>query len=354
MKAYQGGIRICVNTSFQDDKICVNKDALQHIADNVTSVNLIKGDEVLRHTQPRPCFTTSTLQQTASSVLNFKPDKTMQLCQKLFENGLITYHRTDSPNLSSERYDDMSAYLQNNGVIVREKAAKYKASAGSQEAHEAISPTDFSIKKLSKEFKDAENRLYQLIYERTTLSAMPDAVDAVITLTASATFEDKDLKFECSETVIKDDGWREFALIEPVKRKDSIKLPSDLNDTYQVNSDDYEIITKTTKAPSRFTEASLIKALEKLEIGRPATYANIVKSLFDRGYVKLNKRYIEITELGSKVVIALKQQQFMNLSFTQQLESKLDDITKGDETYHSIVSQVYDILDKEKAKIKFN
>lgn len=348
----------CVNTSFStsDDRV-TDKKIYETIISNTKNMIINKHTDEKKNIKPKPCFTTSTLQQAASSVFSMQPKQAMDAAQKLFENAFITYHRTDSPNISAERHALIVEYLTSQGKPVRSEQQRYAASdANAQEAHEAICPTDLSRAEIGKEFDINTQNLYKLIYERTLLSAMPNGIDETCKLIAQSDYliENKPVQFSVSETVTVEAGWRKYRIIEkPKKDSEQASLPADFENSVNVSTDDFSIAAKATKPPPRYTPADMVKVLEKLGIGRPSTYATIFESLVERQYIKVNEKFIEINDLGKRVVESLSTQQFLNLNYTKNMELELDAIANGKATYLSVVSAAYKILDAEKENIQF-
>jgi len=323
-----------------------NQDICYEISKTTKKVIL---DEVIQKPvtiKPRKPFTTSSLQQAASQILKISPAETMKLAQKLFELGAITYHRTDTPNISSEFFKKVSEYLLKINVKPQNKQITWNTKDNAQEAHEAVRPTDIEVSDIDGS-EDAK-KLYRLIRERTLVSAASEAVENLTQYVFLSIDESENFshaKFIAEGTEVIHEGWRGLCNIEKVK-KDKAILPK-LNKN-RVYTTDNSIIKKQTKPPSRFNEASLIKAMESLGIGRPSTYAAIIENIKNRGYVSINsKGFLVITEKGTAIKNALNNMTFMNLSFTQQLEKALDKISEGKSTYFEIVSGVNKLLSEE-------
>lgn len=334
-----------------------------HLFDKVLATQIAKTSSLTvsqtvveeKTTNPRPPLTTSTMQQLASSLLAFSPTDTMALAQSLYEQGLISYHRTDNPNLSPEAFADVCEYLAGQGITHQSDKIAYKAKESAQGAHEAIRPTDWSLTDAGDNQK--EKSLYALIRERAICSALPAAVDETKTVEfiTGETFQlgttVSQAKFLLSGRVEVTKGWRALAKLEPANTKFlELKKLFNPGDTIEVEC---VVHTKETEPPARYTEASLIKALEKLGIGRPATYASIMKNIKDRGYYRYLKskgkteKSIEPTELGCSLVEAINMMTFMNLDFTRIVETQLDKIEEGKAKYLSLVTNVYETTQAE-------
>ena len=282
-------------------------------------------------------FKTSTLQQVAVSKLNFNSSKTMRIAQKLYEGidledetvGLITYMRTDSTRLSSTFIDETFKYI--NGKYGPEYVGAYKKQKKDdnvQDAHEAIRPT--SIKRTPESVKkyltNDEFKLYSLIYKRALSSLMKNAkvLSTVIAL------ENNGYLFKATGSIIKFDGY--LKVYGDYESKDEVKLPDFAN--YKTNilvADKIEGIKHLTKPLPRYTEASLIKEMEKLGIGRPSTYAKIIDTLRERNYCKIDQKKFIPTEIG--IVTTDKLQEFfssiINVKYTAKMEKELDEIAEA-------------------------
>lgn len=286
---------------------------------------------------PAPPFTTSTLQQEAARKLRFSAKKTMQIAQKLYEEGLITYMRTDAVNLSKEAIEACrAAILKYFGEAYLPKTAKeYKTkSKNAQEAHEAIRPAhvDETPKKLENKLDSDAHKLYELIWKRTVACQMNPAIMDKVTV--DATSADGKIVLRANGQVINFDGFLKLY----VESKDD----SDEDDENRIlpNVETGESVTKGeirpeqhfTTPPPRFTEASLVKKLEELGIGRPSTYASIIAVLQDRKYVRVEKLRFIPEDRGRIVTVFLENffKKYVEYDFTAQLEEYLDDISNGE------------------------
>ncbi len=287
---------------------------------------------------PAPPFTTSTLQQEAARKLRFSAKKTMQTAQKLYEEGLITYMRTDAVNLSKEAIEACrTAILKYFGEAYLPKTAKeYKTkSKNAQEAHEAIRPAHIeeTPKKLESKLDSDAHKLYELIWKRTVACQMNTAV--MDNVTVNATSADGKIVLRANGQVINFDGFLKLY----VESKDDNTDEDDENRILP-NVETGEPVTKGeirpeqhfTTPPPRFTEASLVKKLEELGIGRPSTYASIIAVLQDRKYVKVEKLRFIPEDRGRIVTVFLENffKKYVEYDFTAQLEEYLDDISNGE------------------------
>lgn len=286
---------------------------------------------------PRPPYITSTLQQSASSRLGFSPSRTMGIAQKLYEAGLITYMRTDSTNLSGNAIAQISQVVEKKYGKENLQIRKYSTkSKNAQEAHEAIRPTHFDVENAGH--NDEQKKLYQLIWRRAVSSQMVDAKTLRTKITAN--IESGDIpNFSVVGSQIKSLGWLSA---DPASRGEDVELPKvSVGDDLKlvaVNSEE-----KQTEPPSRYSEAGLIKELEKRGIGRPSTYASIIKTIEDRGYVeKVNKSLVP-TDTGEVVSDFLENNfpDYISDSFTAEMEDKLDLIAEGKEEYVKTLKNFY-------------
>lgn len=297
---------------------------------------------------PRAPFITSTLQQTASSRLGLAPSRTMSLAQKLYEAGLITYMRTDSTNLGvSARRDIEELVKKKYGENYFEAHTFARKSKNAQEAHEAIRPTHMNVEAAG--YTDGEKKLYALIWQRTISSQMKSAEVMRTKVVANVDTECQQNSRHSVSTHIPDfwlngsriifDGWLKA---EPVSASEDVILPAlkigDFLQLLNINSEE-----KQTEPPARYSEAGLIKELEKRGIGRPSTYASIIKTLDDRGYVEKISKALYPTDTGEVVSNFLETHfpSYISDSFTAEMENELDDIANGERTYKKTLADFY-------------
>lgn len=318
--------------------------AKAHAKKSAWYVKDIESGEVKR--SPKAPFITSTIQQVASTRLGFSPSRTMHAAQKLYQNGFITYMRTDSTNLSKTAHESILAQITKvygkEYVESRTFSGKVK---NAQEAHEAIRPTNMG--KLSAGNTDDEKRLYDLIYTRTIASQMSDA--KTLRTKISATIENNDKEnfpeFALNGSRILFEGWLKA---DPVARGEDVEVPA-LRVGQKLDFIDIQSLEKFTEPPSRYTEAGLIKELEKRGIGRPATYASIMKTLEEREYVEKIGRALKPTDVGDVVSTFLEDNfaHYISDSFTAEMEDKLDHIANGEATYEKVLGDFYKPFTKE-------
>jgi DNA topoisomerase-1 len=288
---------------------------------------------------PRPPFTTSTLQQTASTRLGFSPSRTMGAAQKLYEAGHITYMRTDSPTLSSQAQKQIVALLHSDygKEYVAPRSFKSK-SKSAQEAHEAVRPTNFG--KRSAGSSADQKALYELIWQRAVASQMADALMKRTKLLVNVTgSKDSIPDFAVNGSRVMFDGWLK---VDPGARGEDTEVPK-LSKGDILACSDVNIEAKQTQPPHRYTEAGLIKELEKRGIGRPSTYASIMNTIVQRGYVEKEGRTLIPTDTGDVVSSFLEEHfaDYISDDFTSDMETQLDDIATGDRQYVKTLDDFY-------------
>ena len=336
-ESYKGKLYEVDGQSGKDLKISSKEDA-DKIESGIKDVDFIiesiKASD--RATKPRAPFTTSSLQQEASSKLRMSPSRTMAIAQQLFqgidlgdgEEGLITYMRTDSTVLSTESMKNIGEYVNKSYGDNYFSERKYKTkSANAQEAHEAIRPTSISRtpESIKQVLEDDQFRLYDLIWRRTVASQMTESKNRKTTLTTSSSNSGY-YKFRSESDELIFDGFKKL-----FPEKENEKLPN-LEESSSVKLDMVEKEQKFTQHPPRYSEASLIKVMEDLGIGRPSTYASILKTVKDKRYVWVNNRSIYLSPIGNALVEELKGEfsdSFMDYKFTENMEKELDLISNG-------------------------
>ncbi|MET1255937.1 type I DNA topoisomerase [Aliikangiella maris] len=290
--------------------------------------------------KPGAPFITSTLQQAASTRLGFNVKKTMMLAQRLYEAGYITYMRTDSTTLSGDALNMCRDYIQENygDKYLPDSPRNYSNKEGAQEAHEAIRPTNArTVEKHLKNVDDDAVKLYNLIWRQFIACQMTDAVYDVTSLIVMA----GDFKLAAKGRVVRFDGWTK---VQPPKSKndDDIVLPAvEKGQVLKLSS--LEPKQHFTKPAPRYSEAALVKELEKRGIGRPSTYASIISTIQDRGYVVVKSRRFYATKIGEIVSDRLSESfnNLMDYSFTANMEETLDIIANGDKQWKQTLSEFY-------------
>jgi DNA topoisomerase I len=310
---------------------------------------------------PPPPFTTATLLQAASVTLGYKPEQTAQIAQRLFEEGLITYHRTDSQNFSAEALAEIRAYAASNNLPLPPKARTWKSKESAQEAHEAIRPTHLEQRNAGA---DEQKKLYDLIWTRAVASQLADAEYSVNTLTLAAQDGSQPFVFKAMGRTLIKPGWRTLTAKDATEEPD----PNDTEDSEkqsdengrvpalgrgtQIRADSARVLNKQTRPPNGYTQASLIKKLEHEGIGRPSTYPAILKNIITRNYIDDSKKILRATDLGFLLIDALKGHfAFLECDYTRSLEQQLDDIAEGKAQYLAVVSSIDGQLKKELAQL---
>ena len=285
---------------------------------------------------PRPPFTTSTLQQAASTRLGFAPSRTMRAAQKLYEAGHITYMRTDSVNLAREAVGRLASVVEKDFGRAYVQVRVYKTkSKNAQEAHEAIRPTNPSVSHAGS--TPDEVSLYNLIRIRTLASQMASANVMRTTIEVHA---DADIPaFAAAGSRVIFPGW---LALDTRARGEDVELPkAEQGEKVSLSSMNAE--EKQTAPPNRYTEAGLIKELEKRGIGRPSTYASIMKTIQDRGYVEKIQRALKPTATGMVVSGWLEEHfaEYVSDTFTAEMENELDEIARGERGYTDTLKAFY-------------
>ena len=294
-------------------------------------------------TQSKPSapFITSTLQQAASTRLSFGVKKTMMLAQRLYESGYITYMRTDSTNLSGEAVENCREYIleQYGDKYLPESPNSYSSKEGAQEAHEAIRPSDVSLlpNRLTGMDRDAE-RLYALIWQQFVACQMTPAQFTSSTVTVGAA----EFQLRAKGRVIRFDGFLKVS--PPVSKKDDDGILPDVKVGDVLNLHELLPTQHFTKPSARYTEASLVKELEKRGIGRPSTYASIISTIQERGYVHVQNRRFYADKMGDVVTERLVESfsDLMDFGFTASMEQSLDEVAAGDKDWHSLLDEFYE------------
>ena len=295
-------------------------------------VDIVK-KEIRRN--PYPPYTTSTLQQSANNVLGFSAKKTMTVAQRLYQAGYITYMRTDSVYLAQKAIKEIRGVIADKygKQYLPEKERYYKnKSKNAQEAHEAIRPTDFSFD--SSKLSSDEAKLYNLIWKRAVSSQMNSEIieDLNIYFQPNAELKYK-LTFLAKGQKVIFDGFR--VVYGTAKEDETVQYISNIKLGDIFKKEKFLIEQKFTQPPARYTEASLVKKLESLGIGRPSTYATIISTILDRKYVERERKFLFPTDIGRVVVHFLKGNftQLVDYQYTASVEDSLDEIAKGKKKY---------------------
>jgi len=294
---------------------------------------------------PSAPFITSTLQQAASTKLGFGVKRTMGLAQRLYEAGHITYMRTDSTNLSKDAVEMCRTYIAKSfgENYLPENAKTYSSKGNAQEAHEAIRPSNVKMESAFMEGIEADaKKLYDLIWRQFVACQMTAARYTVSTLTIGA--ETFDLK--AKGRVMQFDGWTR---VHPQLSKGDDKHLPDLSVGEVLTLEKLNPSQHFTKPPARFGEASLVKELEKRSIGRPSTYASIISTIQDRGYVRLDKKRFYAEKMGEIVTDSLSAsfEKLMSYDFTANMEQELDEVAGGKTNWKDVLNNFYSNFTKQ-------
>ncbi|WP_226597368.1 type I DNA topoisomerase [Marinobacter nauticus] len=320
----------------------VNEDQSKEHVERLTAggFKVAKREDKPTRSRPSAPFITSTLQQAASNRMGFSVKKTMMLAQRLYEAGFITYMRTDSTNLSQDAVSSCRDFVQKQfgERYLPEKPRVYGSKEGAQEAHEAIRPTDVARRPtdITGLEKDAE-KLYDLIWRQFIACQMADAEF----LSTSIVVANGDYELRTRGRIVKFDGFLKAAP-QSSKKDEDVALP-DIKVDQPLDLKKLDPTQHFTKPAPRYTEASLVKELEKQGIGRPSTYASIISTIQDRGYVKLQNRRFYAEKMGEIVTERLAESfpNLMDYDFTARLEDELDEIAEGEVQWKKVLNDFY-------------
>ena len=340
-----------------------SKEEVDEILANIKDAKFIVKDvkKGERKRNPAPPFTTSTMQQEASRKLNFSLKKTMSVAQTLYEGvkipekgtvGLITYMRTDSTRISEEARKVAKEVVEATYGSEYYENRYYKTKADAQDAHEAIRPTYIDIK--PEQIKDSltndQYKLYRLIYNRFLASQMKAAIFDTLAVTIDA----NEYNFKANGQSIKFKGFMTLYVEGTDEKEDEIGQIPLLEVAQEVKKEKIESKQSFTEPPPRYTEASLVKALEEKDIGRPSTYSPTITTILARHYIEKEAKQLVPTELG-KVVNKLLTENFpdiINVEFTAEIENEFDEIAAGKENWKQMISEFYGPFEKELEKVE--
>ena len=325
------------------DVIVLSEDEAKEISEKIVGkdAEVVSVQESEKIEKPAWPFTTSTLQQDATRKLGKSAKEVMSIAQRLYENGFITYMRTDSPTLSQECINAAADYIRNtygdSWLYVRQYKAK---TLGAQEAHEAIRPAGDRFRTPEETgLKGDELKLYTLIWKRTIASQMRDSVKAV----TQVKFKLDDYMFSSSGSVIKYEGFRKVYMVSSDNAEEKSQTLPLLKEGDKAAVKEAEGKGHNTLPPQRYSEASLVQKLENEEIGRPSTYATIISTLLDRGYVVRQKNALVPTFTGFFVNAFLEKAfpLYIGYDFTKGMEAGLDSIARGEENKENYLSSFW-------------
>ena len=340
-----------------------SKDEVDEILKNIKGAKFIvkevkKGE---RKRNPAPPFTTSTMQQEASRKLNFSLRKTMSVAQTLYEGvkipekgtvGLITYMRTDSTRISEEARRVAKEVVESTYGSEYYENRYYKTNADAQDAHEAIRPTyiDITPEQIKSSLTNDQYKLYRLIYNRFLASQMKSAIFDTLAVTINA----NEYNFKANGQTVKFKGFMTLYVEGTDEKETEIGQIPMLEVNQELKKDKIESKQSFTEPPPRYTEASLVKALEEKDIGRPSTYSPTITTILTRNYIEKEGKQLVPTELG-KVVNKLLIENFpdiINVEFTAKIENEFDEIAEGKENWKKMINEFYGPFEKELEKVE--
>jgi len=354
----QGQSFKAVLTSYKNHKLSISNSTecetiCQELSNSDYNIADVKKGE--RKRNPYPPFKTSTMQQSAANLFGYSARQTMSAAQKLFEKGLITYHRTDSFNLSSAFVQDVRVFVSarlGSGYVSEQVNVYKNKSKNAQEAHEAIRPTDLNVlpnsPKITK-LGDYEKNIYKMIFLRSLECQMAPAVYDTMSVDVISSTQ---YLLKANGSKLRFSGWLEAGrLVGFDKREDEesqVAFEAQVETGDKVLLKDLKSEQHFTQPPARYSDASLIKALEELEIGRPSTYAPTISTIISRGYVKKEAKYF-VPEDVSYVVTDLLVEHFPDIvdySFTADVENQLDKIASGEIQWQKVIQDFYTPFEK--------
>jgi len=309
-------------------------------------VDSIKADKKFK--EPAPPLTTSKLQQEASAKYRITAEDTMKAAQSLYEAGLITYMRTDSVRSSPESIEELRNFLKSKGFITAKEIRFFKNKDAAQDAHEAIRPTDISnIPERTKIHDERQKKIYELVWRFFAASQMEDAEYD----TVSANILNGEHLLKAEGKILKNPGW--ISIMKQILKADNDIILPDLKDGDELEFVSIKVEEKKTQPPSRFNDGTLVKELEKKEIGRPSTYAAIISRISGRQYVKKTTKGFVPTEIGISLVKKLEKAfSFMDYKYTANMEKQLDLVAEGKIEYIQMMRWFFDSFKKEYSKAK--
>ncbi len=339
------------------------KEEVEEILNSINDAKFIVSDvkKGERKRNPAPPFTTSTMQQEASRKLNFSLKKTMSVAQTLYEGvkipekgtvGLITYMRTDSTRISEEARKIAKEVIEGTYGPEYYENRYYKTKADAQDAHEAIRPTYIEIKpdQIKESLTNDQYKLYKLIYNRFLASQMKSAIFDTLAITINA----NNYNFKANGQAIKFKGFMTLYVEGTDEKEDVVGQIPLLEVAQEVKKEKIDSKQSFTEPPPRYTEASLVKALEEKDIGRPSTYSPTITTIIARRYIEKESKQLVPTELG-KIVNKLLTENFpdiINVEFTADIENEFDEIAEGKENWKQMISEFYAPFEKVLEKVE--
>ncbi len=335
----------------EEGKKTIDTKAEAERIESVLKKNGLKVKEVKRSERTRKAplpFTTSTMQQEASKVLNFSTQKSMRTAQSLYEDGYISYLRTDSTRVSDEAQAMATEYIGSafGAEYLAEGTTAKKDDKKIQDAHEAIRPTDITLlpEMVKAKLPRDQYRLYQLIWRRFTASCMSNAVYDTLSIRLDA----GGMEFRASASEIKFDGFMRVYTEEDENKAENSFLLKNIDSDVEVKVEKAEMKQHFTQPPAHYTEASLVRALEELGIGRPSTYAPTITTIIARHYVVKENKNLYVSELGEIVNKVMKDEfpAIVDVNFTATMESLLDNVGEGTISWKTVIENFYPDLDE--------
>lgn len=343
----------------EDQPYVLDEGLAQRVA-AVSAVEVSSYKDSERRRAPPPPFITASLQQAASVRLGLDPEHTMRTAQALYEAGHITYHRTDNPNISPEHWPVVVELAERRGLAAAPNLRTFPAPDGAQAGHHAITPTQWDVSDLpASSASEDERALYALIHARALASQLADARYAVRKATLSADLDGQAVAFVAKSESLVFAGWTQLQASDDTQEADeeagqeqAWRVP-ELVEGERLAPVAGEIVRLRTRAPKRYTKASLIGKLESEGVGRPSTYAAIMANIEARGYIEETKRFLRPTAVAERVIDALATRcAFAQLQFTSALECDLDRIAAGTVSYTALVESVHDRLQAELGELR--
>jgi len=350
----KGKEKLNLNSKEQVDEILKDLEKTKYIVDEIK-----KGE---KKRNPAPPFTTSTMQQEASRKLGFALKKTMSVAQGLYEGikipekgtvGLITYMRTDSTRISEEARAAAKKHIENEYGKEYYENRYYKAKGDIQDAHEAIRPTyiDLTPAKIKDALNSDQYKLYNLIYNRFIASQMATAIFDTLSVSILA----DDYLFKANGQTLKFKGFMTlYTETKDNEEKEEFEKIPDLEEKQELKKDNIDAKQSFTEPPPRYTEASLVKALEEKGIGRPSTYSPTITTILARRYIEKIQKQLYPTDLG-KIVNTLLVQNFsdvINVEFTANMEKEFDEIAEGKKEWKKVIKEFYDPFETVVEKVE--
>lgn len=333
-------------------------------AEKVAGIKQLKVTSVTKEPmelKPHAPFITSTLQRAAQKILKLTPRQTMDLAQKLYEAGAITYMRTDNPNFSAEAFMALKKYAIDNDLPVEDTQRTFKSKAGAQEAHEAIRPTSFLLKEVGK---GKIQELYDLIWMRSVACQLKSAkfdvreviMEGETSVVLNGQTQNKKAIFKARGRTLTYKGWMQltdmdFSEVEDDDKEDdhtNNPIPHQIREGDIIQVSSASVLDKKTAPPKRLTSAALIARLESCGVGRPSTFASTVELLETRDYIRYDKNRIFVTERGTRIIDVMEKHfKFIDVKYTAAMEDSLDEIATGSKPWFPITNSFWDEINRE-------